>query len=109
MKAVRLRWFGSVPSEFADPKTCSAFFDQSYQNVKEYIGYYLDTPTMGLTADEMREEMQRLGAEPDLTQKVSRVLEACERLRYTRDGVSANPEAARAVEQDIREILSFKE
>src|SRR5689334_8439486 len=29
MKAVRLRWLGSVPSEFSDPKTCAAFFDHS--------------------------------------------------------------------------------
>jgi len=109
MEAVRARWVSGVPSEFSDPKVCLIFYDHSYQNLKEYVGYYLETPIMGLTAEEIREEMQRLGAKPDLTQKVSRVLEACERLRYTRDGVSANPEAARAVEQDIREILSFKE
>jgi hypothetical protein len=108
MEAVRARWISGVPSEFTDPKTCSSFYDQSYQSLKEYIGYYLDTPTMGLTAEEMREEMQRLGAGSDLTQKVARVLEACETLRYTRDGVSANTEAARGVAQDMKEILSAR-
>ena len=108
MEAVRVRWVQRVPSEFSDPKTCSNFYDHSYQDLKEYIGYYLDTPAMGLTADEMREEMHRLGAKDDLTKKVSRVLESCENLRYTRDGVSANGDAARAVAQDMREILSTK-
>ena len=108
MDAVRARWISGVPSEFTDPKTCLSFYDHSYQNVKEYVGYYLDTPTMGLTAEEMREEMKRLGATPDLTQKVIRVLESCETLRYTRDGVSANSEAARAIAHDTREILTAK-
>lgn len=108
MEAVRARWVSGVPSEFTDPKTCLNFYDHSYQNLKEYIGYYLDTPTMGLTAEELREEMQRLGVQPDLTQKVAKVLEACETLRYTPDGVSAHTEAARAVAQDMREILSAK-
>jgi len=108
MEAVRARWVSGVPAEFADPKACLSFYDHSYQNLKEYIGYYLDTPTMGLTADEMREEMQRLGAGPDLTQKVAKVLEACETLRYTRDGVSSNMGAAHAVAQDMREILNTK-
>ena len=106
MEAVRARWISGVPSEFTDPKTCSSFYGQSYQSLKEYIGYYLNTPTMGLTAEEMREQMRRLGATPDLTQKVARVLEACETLRYRRDGVSNNTEAARAVAQDMREILT---
>lgn len=108
MDAVRTGWLSSVPSEFTDLKTQLSFYDRSYQNLKEYIGYYLDTPTMGLTAEEMREEMQRLGAKPDLTQKVARVLEVCETSRYTRDGVSANAEAAQGVAQDMREILSAK-
>jgi hypothetical protein len=108
MEAVRARWARGVPSDFTDPKTCSSFYDHSYQSLKEYIGYYLDTPTLGLTAEEMREEMQRLGAKPDLTQKVAKVLETCETFRYTRDGVSANTEAARGVAQDVQEILNAK-
>ena len=108
MKAVRLRWFGSVPSEFADPKTCSAFFDQSYQNVKEYIGYYLETPTMGLTAEEMRQEMMRRGVSADLTERVAKVMETCETLRYTRNGVGTHADAARNVSDNMREILNVK-
>jgi hypothetical protein len=108
MQTVRTRWTSGVPSDFTDPKTCQKFYDLSYQNLKEYMGYYLDTPTMGLTAEEVRTEMKRLGAKPDLTQKVVKVLETCETLRYTRDGVSANTEAARAVADDTRAILSAK-
>ena len=108
MEVVRARWVSGVPWDLTDPRTCSTFCDHSYQSLKEYIGYYLDTPTMGLTAEEMREEMQRLGANPELTQKVARVLETCETLRYTRDGVPANTEASRAVAQDMQEIFSAK-
>ncbi len=106
MEAVRARWSSSVPSEFTDAKTCLNFYDHSYHSLKEYIGYYLDTPTMGLTAEEMRDEMQRLGASADLTQKVAKVLENCERLQYARDGVSADTEIARSVARDIQEILN---
>jgi hypothetical protein len=106
MKTVRLRWFDSVPSEFTDPKTCSEFFDKSYQNVKEYVGYYLETPTMGLTAEEMREEMKRLGARPDLTERVAKVMETCETLRYTQNGDASHGDVARRVADDMREILN---
>jgi hypothetical protein len=108
MKAVRLRWLGSVPSEFTDAKTCSAFLDQSYQNMKEYLGYYLETPTMGLTADEMREEMKRFGANADLTERVGKVMETCETVRYTKNGSSAHADAARSVADNMREILNVK-
>src|SRR5260370_11513779 len=69
MEAVRVRWVSSVPSEFIDAKACLSFYDESCRSVKEYIGYYLDTDTMGLTADEMRVEMQRLGAQLALPQQ----------------------------------------
>jgi hypothetical protein len=106
MEAVRVRWSSSIPSEFTDAQTCSNFYDHSYHSLKEYIGYCLDTPTMGLTAEEMRDEMQRLGASTDLTQKVAKVLETCERLQYARDGVSADKEVAKGVARDIHEILN---
>jgi hypothetical protein len=86
-----------------------SFYDESYKSLKEYIGYYLDTPTMGLTAEEMREEMKRLGAQSALVQKVTRVLEACETVRYARNGVSANPEGVSAIARDMHEILGAKE
>jgi len=105
MEALRTRWFSHIPSEFTDAGTCLSFYDHSSQSLKEYMGYYLDTTTIGLTADEMRDEMQRLGVTPDLTQKVARVLEVCERLRYARDGMPADTEAARSVAEDMQEIL----
>ena len=106
MKAVRERWSRAVPSEFSDAKACSAFLDQSYQNLKEYVGHYLETPVMGLTAEEMREEMKRLGAGTDLTQRVVKVMETCETLRYTPNGASAHSDVARAVAESMREILN---
>jgi hypothetical protein len=108
MEAVRKRWTSTVPREFTDPKTCSEFYDHSYRDLKEYIGYYLDTSTTGLTSEEVRQEMQRLGATSDLTQKVATVLETCETLRYTPDGVSVNSENARSVAKDMNDILSVK-
>ena len=105
MKEVRARWISSVPSDFTDPKTCSVFLDRSYQSVKEYVGHYLETPTMGLTAEEMREEMQRLGAGPELTERVTKVMETCETLRYTQNGAMPHADAARVVAEAMREIL----
>jgi hypothetical protein len=108
MEAVRARWVSGVPSEFTDPKTCSSFYNHSYHSLKEYLSYYLDTPTMGLTAEEIRDEMQRLGAKPDLTQKAANVLETCERLQYARNDVPPNAdeaEIAQAIARDMREIL----
>jgi hypothetical protein len=106
MDAVRARWLSGIPSEFTDAKTCSAFYEQSYHSLKEYMGYYLDTPILGLTGDELRGEMQRLGAKADMAERVIKVLESCERLRYAPDGYPAEPEAARGIAQDMREILS---
>jgi len=105
MEAVRARWVSGIPSEFTDRKSCSSFYDHSSQSLKEYMGYYLDTSTIGLTPEEMRDEMQRLGAKPDLTQKVAKVLEVCERLRYAQDGMPADTDAARSIAHDMQEIL----
>ena len=63
---------------------------------------------MGLTAEEMGEEMQRLGASPDLTQKVVKVMESCETTRYMSNGVSDHAVAAGVMADDMREILSSK-
>ena len=110
MKAVREGWISGIPSDFTDPETCSGFLDRSYQNLKEYLGYYLETPTMGLTAEEMREQMERLGSNPILTQRVVNVMETCETIRYKSNGVSSDhTDAAREVAEDVREILSSRE
>jgi hypothetical protein len=110
MEAVRARWISGIPLDFMDAKTCSMFYDESCRSLREYLGHYLDTPTMGLTPGEMRTEMQRLGVMSDLTEKVAGVLERCDRVRYARNGASADPEAARALAEDIaedmKEILS---
>ena len=108
MEAVRARWISGVPLEFTDAKTRSSFVDHSSHSLKEFIGYYLDTPAMGLTAGEMRDEMQRLGAEPDLAQKAARILETCERLQYARDGQPADAEVARSIAQEMQEIMNAK-
>jgi hypothetical protein len=108
MEAVRARWVSSVPSDFSDPKIAESFYSDSYQKLKEFIGYYLEAPTMGLTAEEMDQEMQRLGARPDLTQKVVKILNTCESLRYSENGV-AHADSARAIAQDMRDILSTKD
>jgi hypothetical protein len=108
MEAVRIRWTSSVPSEFSDAKTCLSFYDRSCQDIREYIGYFMDTDTMGLTSEEMQDEMQRFGAKADFAQKVAKVLEVCEGSRYAGNGASADFEMARSVAQDMREILKAK-
>jgi hypothetical protein len=108
MEAVRTRWSNSVPSEFNDAKTCLSFYDRSSQDIKEYIGYYMDTDTMGLTVEELQNEMQRFGAKADFVLKVAKVMEVCDRSRYSGNGVSADSEMARGVAQDMQEILKAK-
>jgi hypothetical protein len=108
MEAVRIRWTNSVPSDFSDAKTCVTFYDRSAHDMKEYIGYYLDTDTMGLTAEEVQNEMQRFGAKSDFVQKVTKVLEVCDRSRYAGNGVSGDSDAAKGVAQEMQEILKAK-
>jgi hypothetical protein len=107
MEAVRARWASGVPSDFSDSQATREFFDRSYQNLKEYLGYYLGTNTASLTAEEVKEEMRRSGASTDVTEKVGKALATCEAVRYSGDGITANGEAARSVARDVREILSL--
>jgi hypothetical protein len=107
MAAVRAQWSSGVPSDFSDGQTIRDFFDRSYKTLKEYLSYYLGTDTTGLTAEEVKKEMQSRGTSNDVTQKIFRVLGACEAVRYSGDGMTVNPESARGVTQDIREILSL--
>jgi hypothetical protein len=109
MDALRAKWASSVPSDFSDPKTTTEFYNQSYRNVKEYVGYFLETPTLGLTPEEMQEEMNRHGASSDFTRRVSKVLESCESSLYAPNGAASNADAARAVAQDVREIFNTRE
>jgi hypothetical protein len=107
MAAVRAQWSSGVPSDFSDGQTIRDFFDRSYKTLKEYLSYYLGTDTAGLTAEEVKKEMQSRGTSSDVTQKIFRVLGACEAVRYSGDGMTSNPESARGVAQDIREILTL--
>jgi len=107
MKAVRARWASSVPADFSDRQATMEFFDRSYQDVKEYLGYYLETETVSLTAEEVKEEMKRLGVSSDVTQKAGKVLGTCEAVRYSGDGMANSGESARGIAQDARELLSL--
>ena len=109
MEAVRAKWASSVPSDFSDPKATAEFYNQSYQNVKEYVGYFLETPMLGLTSEEMQEEMNRHGASAEFVRRVGKVLESCELSLYAApNGAASNPDTARAVAQDVREIFNTK-
>jgi len=107
MKAVRARWASGVPADFSDRQTTMEFVDRSYQDLKEYLGYYLETETASLTAEEVKEEMRRLGANSDITQKAAKVLGTCEAVRYSQDGMATNAESARGIAQDVRELLTL--
>jgi hypothetical protein len=75
--------------------------------LKEYLGYYLETDTASLTAEEVKEEMKRLGASSDVTQKAAKVLGTCEAVRYSGDGMANSAESARGIAQDVRELLTL--
>lgn len=105
MAAIQKRWAEYVPGDFSDPNAVMDFYGRCYRDLKEYLGYVLETPTEGLTAEEMREEMARLAANPDLTERTVKVLSICETARYGRNGKGLDSEAARAVEHDMREIF----
>ena len=84
----------------------TAFYNQSHQDLKEYLGYYLEVPTLGLTAEELQEEMQRLGTASDFGQKVTGVLKRLETSRYSLNGAQLNPEMTQSTAQQIREIFA---
>ena len=105
MKAIRERWLASVPSDFADPGAVMEFYGRSSRDVKEYIGYLLEIPTEGLLADELRVEMTRLAASPDLTDRTVRVLSVCESARYASNPAELNSATARELTDDMRAIF----
>jgi len=105
MAAIRERWLESVPSDLADPGTVMEFYGRSYRDLKEYLGYLLETPTEGLLADELRAEMTRLAASPDLTERTAKVLSVCETARYARHPAELNGAAARELADHMRAIF----
>ena len=106
MNAVRERWLSTVPGDFSSTEVAVRFYDQSYQDLKEYVGYYLEFPTAGLTADELQEEMQRLGGDREFRDNVVRVLGTLETERYSGNGSTPTPEAAQRTAQEIRGIFA---
>ena len=60
------------------------------------------------TADELRAEMTRLAASPDLTERTAKVLSVCETARYARHPVELHGAAARELADDMREIFLIK-
>ena len=108
MKAIRERWLESVPSDFAAPGAVQEFYARSYRDLKEYLGYLLETPTEGLLAEELRAEMTRRAASPDLTERAVRVLSVCETARYARHSAELNGAAARELADDMRAIFLIK-
>ena len=105
MAAIRDRWSEHVPGDFSDANVVMEFYGRSYQDLKEYMGYLLETHTEGLTAEEMREEMARLAASSDMTERTAKVLGTCEAARYGRNGKTLDSDAARGVAHDMREIF----
>lgn len=105
MAAIRDRWSQSVPADFGDAGVVMEFYGRSYRDLKEYLGFLLDTHTEGLTADEMRAEMTRLAANPELTDRAGQVFDVCETARYARNGTDLNGDAARAVADNMQEIF----
>lgn len=105
MAAVRNRWSQSVPADFADPGVVMDFYGRSYRDLKEYLRYLLDTHTEGLTSEEIRSEMTRLAANPELIDRAAAVFEICEAARYGRNGIGREGTEAEAVADKMREIF----
>jgi hypothetical protein len=105
MAAIQDRWSQSVPRDFTDAGAVLDFYGRSYRDVKEYLGHLLDTHTAGLTADDIREEIGRLAAPPDLAERAVKVLGICETARYGRNANEWIGDAARNLADDVREIF----
>ena len=108
MAAIRQRWLASVPSDFADSGAVLEFYGRSYRDLKEYLGYRLEIPTEGLLADELRGEMTRLAASPDLTERTAKVLSVCETARYASSPAELNGTAARELADEMRAIFQIR-
>lgn len=105
MAAIEKRWSESVPEDFTDVNAVLEFYGRSYQDVKAYLGHLLETPTEGLTAEDMGEEMRRLSVNVALAGKAVNVLSICEAARYGPHGNDLMGEAGRGIVDDIREIF----
>ena len=81
------------------------FYGRSYQDLKEYLGYVMEAPTEGMTAEDLKADMGRLAANPDLTERAVKVLATCETARYSRNGQELSGDSAQAVAHDMRQIF----
>jgi hypothetical protein len=91
--------------DFSDSERVLDFYGRSYKDLKEYLSYLLEVPTEGLTSEDVQGELGRLAANPDLTERATRVLATCEAARYARNGSTLDTESARALENDMRQIF----
>jgi hypothetical protein len=107
MAAINNRWNQSLPSDYSDPQRVMDFYGRSYADLKEYLGYLLEAPTEGLTAEDLQGAGGRIVTNPEIAERAARVLETCETARYGRNGTAASPDAARAVERDMRQIFEI--
>ena len=105
MAAIRERWSSSVPPDFSSPEAVMEFYGRSYQDLKEYLGYVMEAPTEGMTAEDLKADMGRLAANPDLTERAVKVLATCETARYSRNGQELSGDSAQAVAHDMRQIF----
>ena len=105
MAAIQKRWSQAVPEDLTDRAAVLDFYGRSYHDLKEYLGHLLDTPTEGLTAEDMSEELRRLSVNADLSGRAVNVLKICETVR---DGPQDNDligDTARRVADDMRQIF----
>ncbi|MBI4464345.1 MAG: hypothetical protein HY647_06535 [Acidobacteria bacterium] len=107
MAAVCDRWATSVPADFSNTEAVIEFYNRCDHDIKEYLGYYLETSALGLTAEEMEGEMQRLGTDAGFAEKVVRTVRSLETARYSRNGTAPTREAAEGIAQEVREIFAF--
>ena len=105
MAKIRDSWLNSVPTDFGEADTIMEFYKRSYYDLKEYLGYMLETHTAGLMADEMKSKMVNLTSDSDLIDSVGRVLDICETARYSRDSASLNGDIAQSVADDMQRIF----
>jgi hypothetical protein len=107
MASVRKRWLQSVPADFDDPGVVMEFYSRSYRDLKEYLGYLLETPTEGLLAGELEAELTRTAASPDLKDRTAKILGTCETARYARNPTGLTGAAARDLADDMRAIFQI--
>jgi hypothetical protein len=109
MAAIRERWTRSVPADFSDPAVMTEFYGRSYNDLKAYLGYLMETHTEGLSAEEVRGELAQVPGGSELADRASKVLEICEAARYAQNPAELNAGVASEVAESMRQIFQVKE